>query len=133
MSLSENLQQPQSEPGDPSARPSTPPSASGTVAADSNLEKSIQEACEPFGRIFLREDEDNWVKKSLAWFAVGGAISRAEGSNQKERLRNKSEFMDYVMPGSHGERELIKLLKSTMKQEVPWRDLFENGTLLSPL
>jgi hypothetical protein len=41
--LSGNHQQTQSEPGDPSApHPSTPPSASGTVAAESNLEKYLR-------------------------------------------------------------------------------------------
>jgi len=43
------------------------------------------------------------------------------------------EFKAYVMPGSHGERELIRLLRSMVKQDVPWRDLFEIGTLLSSL
>jgi hypothetical protein len=52
----------------------------------------------------------------------------------KESLRNKSKFNACVRPGSNGKGELIKLLRRSMaKQVVPWRDLFENGTLLLSL
>jgi hypothetical protein len=135
MSFSENPQQMRNEPGDsPAPHPSTPPNASGTVAADhSNLEKSIQNACKFLKRIFPLEYDDDWIKDnlSLTWVIVREAISGAGGSNMKERLKKMSEFRAYVMPGSHGERELIKLMRSMVKLEVPWTDLFENGTLLS--
>jgi hypothetical protein len=64
---------------------------------------------------------------------VSRAISQAGDSNQKGRLKNQSEFEAYVKPGSDGERELIKFLRSMAKQEVPWRDLLDNGTLFSSL
>ena len=94
MSLSEDSQQTQSEPGDPSTlNLSTPPSATGIVAA--NLEKSIQiqEACEVLEQIFSAKNDEDWIEKrlSLAWFLVHQAISQAGGSNLEERLRNKSE------------------------------------------
>jgi len=138
MSLSENPQQTQFKPRDPSPlapHPFTPPSASATVAAKSKLERSIQQACKTLRRIFYPEDDDGEIQKNLgvAWVKVYGALSEAGDSNQKERLRNESEFNAYVRHGSNGERELIKLLRSMAKQEVPWRDLFDSGTLLSSL
>jgi hypothetical protein len=44
-----------------------------------------------------------------------------------------SQFEEKVKSGSKEERELIDLLRSMAKQEVPWRGLFEHGTLLSSL
>ena len=83
--------------------------------------------------IYNAEHDDNRFKGTLAYarFIVHNVISEAGDPNLKERLRSKPEFEAYIMPGSHGERELIKLLRSTAKHEVPWKDLFENGTLLS--
>ena len=98
--------------GDPSARPSTPQRA-----------YTILEA------IFNAEHDDNRFKGTLAyaWFIVHDVISEAGDPNLKERLRSKPEFEAYIMPGSHGERELIKLLRSTVKHEpeVPWKDLLK--------
>jgi len=133
MSLSKNPQQTQSEPGDPSApRPSTPPSAS-SVAAKSKLEKSIQQACKTLRRTFHPEDDDGEIQENMdvAMVKVYGALSQAGDSNLNDRFRNESEFRAYVRPGSNGERELVNLLRSMAKQEVPWRDLFDNGTSLS--
>ena len=48
-------------------------------------------------------------------------ISEAGDPNLKERLRSKPEFEAYIMPGSHGERELIKLLRSTVNTRCPRR------------
>jgi hypothetical protein len=116
--------------GDPSAPcPSTAPSKS---------EKAIQHACDIFRVLFLPEDDDDKIQQrlSISWFNVHSAISQAGDLNQKERLRNESEFNAYVTArGSNGERkrELIKLLRSMAKQEVPWRNLFQNGTFFIPL
>lgn len=48
---------------------STPPSASDTVAAGSELEKAIQDACETLENVFKAEYDDNRIKKVLiyAW------------------------------------------------------------------
>jgi hypothetical protein len=64
---------------------------------------------------------------------VNRAILQAGDSNQKRRLKNQSEFKAYVKFEGDVERELIKLLRSMAKQEVPWRGLFDNGTLFSSL
>jgi hypothetical protein len=115
---------------------STPPSATGTaVTAGSELEKAIQKACGTLELNFGAEHDDDWIKKTLylALPMVSRAISQAGDSNQKGRLKNQSEFEAYVKPGSDGERELIKFLRSMAKQEVPWRDLLDNGTLFSSL
>jgi len=120
--------------GGPSApRPST--SASGNVAAGSELEEAIQEACEFFEDVFKAEHDDNRIRRNLngAWGTVRVALSRAGDSNLKGRLRDESEFRAYVKPGSDRVQELIKLVRSMAKGQVPWRDLFENGTLLSSL
>jgi hypothetical protein len=124
--------------GGPSApRPSTLPSASGNVTAGSELEKAIQSACAIIKDVFRAEyasDDDRFRKNlSLLWFIVRRAISRAGDSNLKGRLRDQSEFRDYVMPGSDREQELIKLVRSMANGQVPWRVLFENGTLPSSL
>jgi len=113
---------------------STPPSASGTIAAGSNMEEAIQDACYSLRRMFAPEDDDGQIKKSLnhAWNIVHDALSKG-GSKLKGRLRDKSEFIAYVTPGSDKERELIELLGSMAKKEVPWGDLFKDGTLLSSL
>ena len=133
MSLSENSQQTQSEPGGPTAsapHPSVPPNFSGTLTTEPNLEKSIQQACEILRRNFLPEDDDSMIQQSLvyAWFSVYNVISQAGGSDLKERRRNLSEFEAYTRPGSNGERELAKLLRSMANQELAWRNLFDNGT-----
>ena len=114
---------------------SMPSSASGTVATGSELEKTIQIVCRWLEGRFKAEHGDDSIKKGLdfAWFAVRQVILKAGDSNQKECLKNESEFNAYVTSGSDGERELIKLLRRMAKQEVPWRDLFDNGTLILSL
>jgi hypothetical protein len=96
---------------------------------------AIQNACIFLGRIFLPEDNEDEIKKILgsAWYVVHNALSHAGDLNRRERLRNEDEFNAYVRPGSNGERKLLQLMGSMAKQQVPWRDLFENGTLLSSL
>jgi hypothetical protein len=136
MSLSENPRQTQSELGDASApHPYTPPSASGTVATGSKLDKAIESACKQLRRGFLPGDDDDWIKINLAdaWNKVHSAISQAGGPNLKKRLRNKSEFLAHAKPESNVERELIKLVGSMAKGQVDWGDLFQHGTLLSSL
>jgi hypothetical protein len=133
MSSSENLRQTQSELGDASApRPSTPPSASGTVAAGSKLSQAIEAACKNLRRSFLPEDDDNLIKENLytTWTHVKEAIQRAGDPNLKNRLKERSEFNAYVTPGSEGERELIKVVGS-MARQGDWSDLFQHGTLIS--
>jgi hypothetical protein len=124
MSLSKNLRQTQ----DASPRPSTP-NASGTVTAGSRLERDIQ----IIRAIFLPQHDDDEIRKRLgnAWFIVHGALLEVGDSIVNERLKNESEFNADVGRGSKGERKLIALLRSMAKEEVPWRELFENGTLLS--
>ena len=121
--------------GDPSAHTSTPQSASGTVAAGSKLEMQIQDVCKSFRRTLLPEDDDDAIKKELGttWFRVYNTLSKTGNSKLKDRLRNESEFKAYVRPGSNGERQLLTLLRSMAKQQVPWRNLFEHGTSLSSL
>ena len=119
--------------GGPSApHPSTLPSASGTVAAGPKLGNDIQEACED---IFKVEYDDNRIRNNLdyAWFQVCEVLEQAGDSNLKGRLKNKSEFRAHVKPGSDQEQELIDLVRSMAKGQVPWRDLLENGTSFVPL
>jgi hypothetical protein len=103
---------------------STQPSASGTVAAGSKLEKAIQNACETLGDVFKAEYDDDRIKDKLshAWFSGQDVITRGEDSNLKKRLRTESKFNDYVAPGSNGEQELVNLLRRMVRQEVPWRN-----------
>jgi hypothetical protein len=119
---------------------STPPSTSVTVAAESKLENAIQRHCKVLRAIVSPEDppeDDDHIiiqyELGWSWFSVHNAISQAGDLSQKERLRNQSEFKAYVTPGSNGERKLIKLLRSMAKQEVPWTNLFKNGTFLLSL
>jgi hypothetical protein len=109
--------------GDPSARPST--------------QAKLEEAIQPVKLHIKAEHDDNSIKANLdiVWLFVNRAISQAGDSNQKRRLKSQSEFEAYVKSEGDVERELelIKLLRSMAKQEVPWRDLFDNGTLFSSL
>ena len=86
-------------------------------------------------RLFLPGSNEDEIKGNLkyTWIAVHGALFHAGDSNQKARLRNMSEFDAYVRPGSNGERDLLQLVGSMAKQQVPWRNLFYNGTLLLSL
>ena len=113
---------------------STPPSASGTVPAGPILEKAI----EFLKVIFKAEHDDDTIKDNLshAWLKVYEfyeRISTAGGSSQKERLKESSDFENYVKSGSEGERKLIALLRSMAEGQEPWIKLFENGTSLSSL
>jgi hypothetical protein len=114
----------------------TPPSASDTVAAESKLERAIQDTCRYLGDIFTPECEDHWIENNLdiIWFKVYRALLQvqAEDSKLKARLRNESEFYDYVTPASKKE-EFITLLRRMAKREVAWSKLFENGKLLSSI
>jgi hypothetical protein len=120
--------------GDPSARPSRPPSSSGTVAARLKLETAIQDDFKSFKRNFLPDDDDDEIRKnlSLAWTIVNRVISQAGTSKLKKCLRDLSEFEAYVKPENQ-ERGLVKLLGIMAKQQVSWKLLFENGTLPSSL
>jgi len=111
-----------------------PPSASATVAAGPKLEKAIKS----LKANFKAEHDDDTIKGNLgvAWLNVYDVytdISTAGGTNQKERLKESSDFKKYVKSGSEGERKLITLLRSMAEQQVPWSELFENGTSLSSL
>jgi hypothetical protein len=110
------------------------PSASGTVAAKSRSEKAVQAACQTLEVVFNAGYDDDRFKSDLgvAWHKIHGAISQAGDLKLKSRLRNQSEFDAYVAT-RRNEGELIKLLRSMAKEEVPWCKLFENGTLLSSL
>lgn len=121
MSLSDNSQQ------------TTPSSTIGTVPKKSKLEEAIEKACQVLDAIF--KEDDNRIKNNLilAWAKVYSTLWEGGDSNLKARLRNESEFRNYVTPGSNEERELINSLKSMARRGVPWKDLFENSTLLSSL
>jgi hypothetical protein len=118
-----------------SPHPLTPPCRDRATGTRSKLEKAIQHACKRIRRNFSTEDDDDDIKQNLdiAWAVVGSAIQLAGDSNLKKRVKNQFEFYSYVAPGSNEERELTNLLKSMAKEEVPWEDLFNNGTLLSSL
>jgi hypothetical protein len=120
--------------GDPSARPSRPPSPSGSVAATLQLDAAIQDASRSFKQIFSPDIDDGDIQKklTLAWAIVKTAISEAGTEELKKRLRQEAEFDAYVEVENQG-RELVKLLGRMAKQQVPWKLLFENGTLVSSL
>lgn len=120
--------------GDPSARPSRPPSPSGSVAATLELDAAIQDASRSFKQNFLPDYDDGDIQEnlSIARAIVRKAISRAGTEELKKRLRQEPEFDAYVEVENQG-RELVKLLGRMAKQQVPWKLLFENGTLLSSL
>ncbi|KAF8498580.1 hypothetical protein F5888DRAFT_1802761 [Russula emetica] len=84
--------------------------------------------------IFLPQHDDDEIRKRLGntWFIVHGALLQAGDSIVKERLKNESEFNADVGRGSKGERKLIALLRSMTKEEVPWRELYENEAFLKP-
>ena len=115
----------------PSAPPPTPPSASGTVVA-----KLSPKIIQSFSTLFSpdQNDSDAIIKAILdfAWLKVNNAIQVAGDSKLKRRVRNQSEFNSYVAHGSN-EEQLVNLLKRMAKKEVPWEELFENGTLLTSL
>jgi hypothetical protein len=113
---------------------STPPSASGTVPAGPILEKAIKS----LKATFKAEHDDDTIKYNLgrAWLNVHNVykgISMAGGTSQNERLKELSDFENYVKSGSEGERKLIALLRSMAEGQEPWIKLFENGTSLSSL
>ena len=130
MSLSKNPQQMQSEPG-----PSMPPTAGGTVTAETKLDNAIQHACKMLDAIYKPQSDDEWIRHSLdhVWLTVFTFVQDVGDSNLEKRLRKLSEFKSHVTPGSDQERKLVNLVRSMVKQEAPWRDLLKNGTLLSSL
>jgi hypothetical protein len=119
-----------------SAHPSTSLSASGIVVGGSKFEKAFQSACKKFERNFDPEDDDDAIRDNItaAWNIIQD-LNSVGYSDKRKRFRSKTEFLSYVTPGSNGEREFIKLLRSTLaaKQEESWSLLFQNGTLLSSL
>ena len=123
------------DPSPPRQRPSTP--LNDTDAAKSILssipENTIEEACETLGKMFLHDEDDNKFKRnlSLARHIVDDFLSQAWDSKPKlkGRIRNASDFKAYV-ESDEKKQELVNLLRSMAKKEVPWRNLFENGTLL---
>ena len=101
------------------------------------LEKSIQSSYKTFVAVLNAEDDvidDNLIKSNFtfAWVLVHHVISTAGNPIQKEHLRDLSEFRERVKSGSKEERELIDLLQSMVKQDVPWRNIFENGNCFRP-
>jgi hypothetical protein len=114
MSLSENPPQ------------TTPSGASGTVPAKSKLEKAIDSACPILDALSA---DESWIKDNLCTFRakVCSSLWQEGDSNLRARIRNESEFRIYVTSGSDEEQELIELLKSMARKEVPWKLLFENS------
>jgi hypothetical protein len=85
-------------------------------------------------KIFSPDDDDGYIQENLtvARAIVKMAISGAGMEELKKRFRQEPEFDAYVKVENQG-RELVKLLGRMAKQQVPWKLLFENGTLLSSL
>ncbi len=115
-----------------------PTSPSGAAAVTSELDDKIQRTRRlgrNLERIFTTEDDDESIKASLhvAWTIVINDIELAGDSNLKKRVRNRSEFYSYVASGSDEEQELTNLLKRMVRNEVPWEELLEHGTLLTSL
>ncbi|KAI0284997.1 hypothetical protein BGY98DRAFT_946592 [Russula aff. rugulosa BPL654] len=123
MSLSKNPQQMQSEPG-----PSMPPTAGGTVTAETKLDNAIQHACKMLDAIYKPQSDDEWIRRSLdhVWATVFTFVQEVGDSNLEKRLRELSEFKSHVTPGGDQERKLVNLVRSMVKQEAPWRDLLKN-------
>jgi len=123
MSSSQN---PQRTLGDPSSPPS------GTVTAKISQE-AMQKACEDLERNVQPNDTFKKIRERLkfVWLAVYDAHNEGGDPDIKDRLRNRDEFEAYVEPGSDVERELVELLKKMATNQVPWSNLFENGTSLS--
>jgi hypothetical protein len=121
--------------GDPStSHPSTLPSASDTVAEGSELDKVIQDARETLEDTFKVEYDDNKFKGRLKMVkSLVRDTIMAGDPTRKERLRTESDFDSHVKAGSNEERNLVNLLRRMVEGQVPWKDLFLNGTLLSSL
>jgi hypothetical protein len=122
--------------GDPSTtHPFTPPSASRTVTEGSGLDKAIQIASETLELNFKAENDDDVIKRRLgvAWIVVRDTIRDAGDPTWLQHFRTESEFASYVKRGSDGEQKLVNLLRRIAERQVPWKDLFINGTFLSSL
>jgi len=120
--------------GDPStSHPSTlPPSASGIIAEGSELDKAIQDARKTLEETFKAEYDDNMIKKRIGFARiVVRKTIKAGDPTRKKRLRTESDFESHVKAGSNEERNLVNLLRRMAEGQVPWEDLFLNGTLLS--
>jgi hypothetical protein len=109
--------------------PSPPPPS--TVTAKTISEEAIEQAREILPKI-LSDDSADEIRRRLRliWSIVHDILHRT-GNITKDRLRDEHEFNAYVKPGSHVEQELVELLRSMVNNQVPWSDLFENGTFLS--
>ncbi len=122
--------------GDPStSHSSTLSSASGTVPKGSKLDKAIQDACEVIEPNFKAEYDDEVIIRRLStvWINVHDVVQASGDLDLNDRFRNMSEFKSYVTPGSDEERKLINLLRRMTEKQVPWENLFLNGTSLSSL
>ena len=104
----------------------------GTVAGGSALDKAIQIALSNLEDTFKVEYDDNKFKRrlkivrSLVRDTIMAGYPTREG-----RLRTESDFESHVKAGSNEERNLVNLLRRMAEGQVPWEDLFLNGTLLS--
>jgi hypothetical protein len=113
------------------ARPSIPRSSIPiTIAAGPELDRAIED----LQQFFRATDDDNMIRCTLGITRaiVHDLVNEAGDSNLQKHFRNESEFHSYVTDGSNGE-QLVNLLRRMVKGEVPWEDLFKNGTLLSSL
>ncbi len=120
-------------PSAPHPLASTPPSP--TAAAGKVLnETAIESACKTLGGIYSPTCNGDYIRNTLRLVVAGalvrGALSQAGDSKLKGRLRRESDFKANLE--SDGKKqELVDLLRSMAKKQVVWRNLFENGTLLS--
>ena len=99
------------------------------------LNEAIQTECEILKLLFKAENDDKVIKARLhyAQSTVYNIIKETGDSKMEARLRTASDFLYYVKPGSDEERTLINLLRRMVEGQVPWEELFRNGTLLSSL
>jgi hypothetical protein len=109
-----------------------PPSPSASSPAQSKLQQATQEVCEYYFRtVFTSGHDDKWIMANLGgiWYNVHETLSNSGDSDLEQRLRDKSEFKSHIKQ-SNRQHELINLVRRMAKGEVPWQDLFTNGTFL---
>jgi hypothetical protein len=89
----------------------------------------------PFMNPYNPDSPRSWIKENLdlAWVTVHGAISRAGGPTSNVQTFKPETYWKHIRIQClchtwDGERELIKLLRSMAKQEVPFSNKSLQGT-----
>jgi hypothetical protein len=86
---------------------------------------AIKNALRILGRQIVPEDDDDWIRNSMAqvWVAVRGALE--VDPELRERLANQEDFLYNVK--CKGEQEFIESLRG-MAKAGSWEHLFDDGT-----